>query len=80
MTTECAPQAGVGSERPGLDQIEALALQMWRQRELQFPAYARRMTPDDIDRATGAWGAMLARAEAISRGRPRTASVIPFSR
>ena len=36
-------------------------LKQWRQREMMFPAFVRRMTPDDLDIATGAWkGTMMA--------------------
>lgn len=43
--------------------IEAMALQLWREREMHFPAYCRRMEPDDVDRTTDAWAGMLCRAE-----------------
>lgn len=46
--------------------VEALAMRLWREREMQFPPFARRMKPDDIDHATGAWAAMLARAKGIN--------------
>lgn len=44
--------------------IETLALAMWREREMDFPPRVRRMNPDAIDRATGAWGLMVAAAAA----------------
>lgn len=79
MTTECAQQAGVGSERPSLNtDIEALALQLWREREMTFPAYCRRMAPDDIDRDTGAWAGMVARATALTMGGPASQTVVPI--
>lgn len=39
--------------------VEARALEMWRRRELTYPRFVRRMTPDALDRASGAWTRML---------------------
>lgn len=41
--------------RPTPDEIKARALELWREREMAFPARCRRMTPDSLDMATGAW-------------------------
>lgn len=41
------------------------ALRLWREREMRFPAFARRMTPDALDHASGAWA--LAVEEAAAR-------------
>lgn len=38
------------------DALAALATEMWRLRERLFPERVRRMQPDAIDMATGAWG------------------------
>jgi hypothetical protein len=46
--------------------IEALALDLWRRREVQFPPFCRRMVPDGVDRASGAWAMMLKRAEELT--------------
>jgi hypothetical protein len=37
------------------DDVVAKALEIWRERELQFPERVRRMKPDEIDYASGAW-------------------------
>lgn len=39
--------------------LEAMALELWRHREMTFPGFTRRMTPDALDRASGAWARML---------------------
>ncbi len=39
------------TKRRGIDR----ALAAWRRRELQFPPFVRRMTPDALDFATGAY-------------------------
>jgi hypothetical protein len=44
------------------DALEARALRMWREREMTFPKFTRRMTPDRLDINTGAWARMLAEA------------------
>lgn len=44
---------------PTPDEIEREALRLWREREMGLPAFVRRMTPDDLDMATGAWAMML---------------------
>jgi len=46
------------------EMIERVALAMWRQREATFPKFTQRMTPDNIDRSSGAWAAMLLQARA----------------
>ena len=46
------------------EMIERVALAMWQRRELTNPGFTRRMTPDDIDRATGAWAGMVDLAHA----------------
>lgn len=55
--------------------IEALALQLWREREMHFPAYCRRMEPDDVDRTTDAWAGMIYRAERMTMGSPAAQAV-----
>ncbi len=47
-----------------MSRIETLALAMWREREMDFPPRVRRMNPDAIDRATGAWQLVVAAAAA----------------
>lgn len=42
--------------------IEKRALELWRQRELTFEPRVRRMNPDDLDRATGAWASCVFKA------------------
>lgn len=44
--------------------VEIEALRIWRERELGFPAWVRRMRPDDLDRASGAWDAVCGEAHA----------------
>lgn len=45
--------------------IHAEALRLWREREMRFPALTRRMSPDALDHASGAWA--LAVEEAAER-------------
>lgn len=45
--------------------IETKALELWREREMTFPKFCRRMTPDDIDMVSGAWARCIRRAEAM---------------
>lgn len=40
---------------PVIEGVKARALEIWREREAKFPERVRRMTPDEIDYATGAW-------------------------
>lgn len=42
--------------------IEQRALELWREREMDFPPRVRRMNPDALDMATGAWASCLAKA------------------
>jgi len=49
---------------PSRDDVERTAIAIWRRREMQFPARCRRMTPDDFDRASGAWTLVLIEAGA----------------
>lgn len=39
--------------------MDERALEFWRKRELTFPRLVRRMTPDDLDFASGAWAKAL---------------------
>lgn len=49
--------------------IDRRALEIWRKREMGFPKFTRRMTPDDLDHATGAWWRVVQQArEEMSRG------------
>jgi len=36
-------------------ETEARALEIWREREMQLPERVRRMRPDELDYASGAW-------------------------
>jgi len=47
------------------DQVQRVALELWRRRQMRFPAFVRRMTPDAIDVATGAWALALAEAQKL---------------
>jgi hypothetical protein len=49
---------------------ETLALRLWRERELGFPPRTRRMAPDALDVASGAWALMVEEAERQIRPRP----------
>lgn len=48
--------------------IERRALEIWRDQELGYPSFVRRMSPDTLDRATGAWDRVLAEAAAEEYG------------
>ncbi len=50
-----------------LSQLEIRALSMWRDREMQYPAFVRRMQPDQMDGESGAWALMLDKAEKEAR-------------
>lgn len=56
----------------GMSRIETLALAMWRLREMDFPPRVRRMNPDAIDRATGAWQMIVAAAAALQPDKQET--------
>lgn len=43
--------------------LERFALDIWKQRELQFPERVRRMKPDKLDMASGAWQLLMTCAE-----------------
>ena len=43
--------------------IEERALEMWQQREMDFPPRVRRMHPDALDMASGAWARCLLMAQ-----------------
>lgn len=43
--------------------IYAEALRLWREREMRFPAFVRRMTPDALDHAGGAWALAVEEAD-----------------
>lgn len=45
-------------------EVELLALEMWREREMKFPLRVRRMVPDRMDIWSGAWQKMVEKAEA----------------
>lgn len=47
---------------PTPEEIKARALELWREREMAFPARCRRMMPDAIDMATGAWMSCVMKA------------------
>jgi len=44
--------------------VERLAFAIWQSRENTFPDRVRRMLPDNIDRASGAWATVMAQAHA----------------
>jgi hypothetical protein len=44
------------------DAIYARALVIWREREDGYPPRVRRMAPDDLDKASGAWGRVMQQA------------------
>ncbi len=47
--------------------LERRALAIWQAREMTFPRFVRRMQPDDFDRMSGAWDAVLRIAEGDER-------------
>lgn len=49
----------------GSPNLDAAALRLWREREMCFPAFARRMTPDAYDMVSGAWARCLADADLL---------------
>lgn len=44
--------------------IETRALEIWREREAEFPIRCRRMNPDALDIASGAWVSCVLKAMA----------------
>lgn len=44
--------------------IDRVALAIWRKREEDLPDRLKRATPDNMDRATGAWANVQAEARA----------------
>lgn len=42
--------------------IHTRALKIWRDNEMTYPSRVRRMTPDDLDMASGAWGRVFEQA------------------
>jgi hypothetical protein len=52
-----------------MDAVEKRAFEIWRERERRFPQFVRRMPPDELDRATGAWAVVMQQAaEEIAQG------------
>lgn len=49
----------MSGDRPQTTDLERLALKIWRDRQKGFPAFVRRMNPDALDYATGAWDRCL---------------------
>lgn len=47
------------------------AMRLWREREETFPAFVRRMKPDNLDIISGAWAAIVDQAAANVRQQPR---------
>ena len=43
--------------------VDDRALELWREREMVFPERVRRMKPDDMDRASGAWAIIRNKAQ-----------------
>lgn len=51
-------------------ELEYLALEMWREREMKLPERVRRLSPDKWDVWLGPWDLMLDEArEAMNNGR-----------
>jgi hypothetical protein len=42
--------------------IERRALELWREREMGLAPRVRRMSPDALDKASGAWASCIVRA------------------
>lgn len=62
-TAQSCPNAKAGAHAAKLAQlVDERALELWRERELSFPARSRRMHPNDLDRASGAWDLIRKRA------------------
>ena len=51
------------------EMVERRALELWRAREMTFPPRVRRMTPDALDYATGAWARVLSAALSGEEGK-----------
>lgn len=49
-----------------MTKTEIRALEMWREREMRFPRFTRRMTPEAFDIASGAWSLILDQARAAA--------------
>lgn len=45
-----------------IPEVEKRALEIWREREMTLPERTRRMSPDAIDKASGAWWACMIKA------------------
>jgi hypothetical protein len=46
------------------EMVERVALAIWRAREENLPPRVRRLAPDDLDKASGAWAMTLEHARA----------------
>jgi len=53
-----------------MSMVERVALAIWQTREKDLPPHKRRMKPDEIDRASGAWLSMLEQARAAIEAMP----------
>lgn len=64
---------------PTFDAIHAEAMRIWREREMRFPAFVRRMTPDDLDHQSGAWAhVFVAARESLITGRAPDGPIPPL--
>lgn len=43
--------------------LREIALRIWREREMRFPPRVRRLVPDDLDLALGAWAIVVEAAK-----------------
>lgn len=43
--------------------VIAFAKRIWVEKQATYPAFTRRLVPDALDHATGAWSIVLAEAE-----------------
>lgn len=50
-----------------MTELELKALEIWRKREMQFPKFTRRMTPDAFDMESGAWYLVMQEAAILSQ-------------
>jgi hypothetical protein len=48
-----------------MSEVERVALDLWRRREMYWPAFVRRMTPDALDTCSGAWDRALRAARRV---------------
>lgn len=62
-TAQSCPNAVAGAHRAKLTHdVDKRALELWQAREMELDPRLRRMEPDDIDHASGAWAAVRQQA------------------